>query len=244
MKHRRMTLSVCMALLVTVSSSSAEKSKFETTVSAGATLTDGNSETLQANAGIIAKGEQENLGSVRMGVEGSYGETTVNDQKETTVENATAFANAKKTLSETTFSYMDTSFLYDNIARIDYRATLGPGAGLFLIKNGATKLSLEAGLSYIWEDVADISDDYAAVRTAERFEHRLSQNATIWQSLEFLPQIDDFKNYLINAEIGAEAALNSRLNLRLVLQNRYDSEPGAGLVENDLSLIAGVSIKL
>jgi len=244
MKNTLMTLFVSLALLAAATMSSAEERKFAATVSAGASLTDGNSETLQANAGIVAEGEIEDLGSVRMGVEGNYGETTADDERETTVENVEAFANAKKTLSETTFVYGDTSFLYDDIALINYRATLGPGAGMFLMKNDTTKLSVEAGLSYVWEDVANINDDYAAVRAAERLDHQLNKTARIWQSVEFLPQIDDFANYLINAEVGAEAALNSRLNLRLVLQNRYDSEPGEGLEENDLSLIAGVSIKL
>ena len=244
MKNICLTLSICASLLVAVATASAEERKFETTVSAGAALTDGNSETLQANASIVAEGEIENLGSVRGGVVGNYGETTANDEKETTVENAQAFANAKRTLSPAAFAYLDTSLLYDNIARIDSRATLGPGAGMFLMKNDTTKISAEAGLSYIWEDVADIDDEYAAARVAERFDHQLNHSARIWQSVEFLPQIDDFGNYLINAEVGVEAALNSRLNLRLVLHNRYDSEPGAGLEQNDLSLIAGVSIKL
>ena len=244
MKNIRMPLAVAVTLLMAVTSSPAEERKFDVTVSAGAALTDGNSETLQANASIVAEGEIENLGSVRGGVVGNYGETTANDEKATTVENAQAFANAKRTLSPAAFAYLATSLLYDNIARIDYRATLGPGAGIFLIKNDTTKLSVEAGFSYIWENVADIDDEYAAARAAERFDHQLGHSARIWQSLEFLPQIDDFGNYLIDAEIGAEAALNSRLNLRLVLHNRYDSEPGTGLEQNDLSLIAGVSIKL
>jgi hypothetical protein len=36
--------------------------------------------------------------------------------------------------------------------------------------------------------------------------------------------------------------MNAHLNLRLVLQDKYDSTPGAGLEENDVALIAGISL--
>jgi len=35
-----------------------------------------------------------------------------------------------------------------------------------------------------------------------------------------------------------------RLNLRLVLQDKYDNTPGVGLEKNDLTLIGGIRIKL
>jgi putative salt-induced outer membrane protein YdiY len=216
----------------------------ETTVAVGVTLTDGNSETLQANGSIVAEGEKDGLGSVRFGVEGNYGETTVDDADETTVENAKAFGNAKKTLTEKTFAYFDASALYDDIALVDYRVTVGPGLGVYLVQDDTTTLSVEAGPSYVWEKVDDVDDDYTAIRAAERFEHALSDTAKIWQSVEYLPQADDFDNYLLNAELGAEAAMNASMNLRVVLQDRYDSEPAAGLEGNDLTLIAGISLKL
>ncbi len=62
------------------------------------TLTDGNSETLGANASLVAEGEKEGLGSVIAGAEVNYGEsrltteatdaggtTTVSETNETTV---------------------------------------------------------------------------------------------------------------------------------------------------------------
>ncbi|MDD5704883.1 MAG: DUF481 domain-containing protein [Kiritimatiellae bacterium] len=241
------------AALLTLSAGAQEKTKFETTASLGATLTDGNSETMSANASLVTTGEKEGLGSYRAGAEGNYGENTVRttdadgnvtETDETTVENAKVFGNVKKTLTARTFAYVDGSVLYDDMAQIDYRAIVGPGLGLYLLKNAATALSVEAGVAYVWEEVADLEDDYTALRLAERFEHKLSDTAKVWQSAEYLPQIDEFDNYLMLAEVGVEAALNSTLNLRLVLQDKYDSQPGDNLERNDLTFIAGVSVKL
>jgi len=250
-------LGTCVALLggIVSAQEAAEADGFKTTVAAGLNLTDGNSKTMQANASLLTEGERDDLGSVRFGVEGNYGESTVRtrtttdgktvvtEEDNTTLENARAFAGARKTLSETTYTYIEGSALYDDIAKIDYRVLVGPGLGIYLLKNDTTKFSVEAGVSYVWEEVEDVRDDYFAPRVAERFEHRLSATARVWQSAELLVRIDDFDDQLLHAEIGVEAALNAHLNLRVVLQDTYDSTPGADLERNDIALIAGIGFK-
>jgi len=227
-----------------VSTAAAENKSFTTTIALGGSLTRGNSETLQSNLSIISEGEREGLGLLRMGAEGNYGRSKLAGVDETTVKNAKLFGNAKKTLSDKFFASLDATYLCDDIARIDYRAMASPGVDVYLVKSEATKLSIESGGSYVWEKVASVSDEYFALRAAQRFSHVFSKSSKIWQSLEYLPEAKDFGNYLIAAEIGAEAALNDKMNLRCVLQSRYDSEPGAGLKKNDLQLVAGISVKI
>lgn len=217
---------------------------FKHGLSLGATLTDGNSETLTANASWLTEGEKDRLGSVRLGLEGNYGETTSDGVDETTVENAKAFANAKKTLSEKTFVYTDATVTYDEIAAVDYRAILSVGPGAFLMKDDAASLFVEAGPAYVWEEVDGVSDDYLSLRVAQRYDRALSETAKVWQSLEYIPEVDDFDSYLLNTEVGIEAALNTRWNLRLVAQSKYNSTPAEGFEKNDLSLIAGLSLSL
>jgi len=65
----------------------------------------------------------------------------------------------------------------------------------------------------------------------------------MWQSLEFLPQVDRFGNYLINFEIGAEAALNKTFSLLTYIQDSYDNEPAVGRKNNDLKLVAAIAAK-
>ncbi len=232
---------VTAALSVTTLAQEEAKS-FSTTFAAGLTINDGNTENTQAYAALISEVEKEDLGSIRMGIEGNYGESTVDDETDTTSENAKIYAGAKKTLSERTFLASDFSALYDNVAEIDYRAVVSIAPGTFLTRNESTKVSVEFGPAYVWEDVADISDDYAALRLAQRFDHPFSETAKIWESVEYIPDLEDFDRYLVVAEIGAEAALNSHMNLRVVLQDRYDNAPGEGLEHNDLSLISGISV--
>ena len=260
-------IAVMLVLAMAVSASAAEKKADEaaapkdgwtTALNAGLTMTDGNSETMAANVGLTTEGVKDGLGSVIAGADFNYGESTVSstatdpatgesvvtETEETTVENAKAFVNVKKTLSAKTFAYLDGSVLYDDVALIDYRATLGPGLGFYLVKNDKRQLSLEAGPSYVWEKVDGASNDYLALRFAERYSCQATKTAKLVQSLEYLPEAEDFDNYLLTAEIGVEAAMNDHLSLRVVLQDKYDSTPAAGAERNDLSLIAGLGFSL
>lgn len=208
-------------------------------INAGLSLTEGNSETLQANAGLATKkvaGDVEKSA----GIQGNYGETG----EETTAENAKAEAKLTKGLSESTFGYLSGDLLYDDVAQIDYRATVGPGLGKTLMKDDNAKLAAEVGVVYIFEEVAKVEDDKAALRVGETYERKLSETSKVWQKAEFLPAFEDFDDYLINAELGIEAAVAGDVSLRVLIQDRYDSTPAAGLDENDLAVIAGLSYKL
>lgn len=226
---------------------------FKTALNVAATLTDGNSETMGVNASLVTEGEKEGLGSIIAGIEGNYAENTVktvdsegnvHKSDDTTVENAKAYVNVKKTLTEMTFVGLNASGEYDDIAAIDYRFTLGPSLGFYAIKSDRQSLSLEAGPSYVWEKLDGETDDYLALRFAERYEIHLTKTASLVQSLEYLPKIDDFDRYLLNAEVALDVAINDRLSLRFVVQDSYNSEPAADADENDLSLLAGFGFKL
>jgi hypothetical protein len=57
--------------------------------------------------------------------------------------------------------------------------------------------------------------------------------------------VDDFNNYIINAEAGVAADLTAKKNLSLsvVAQDTYNSVPAPGRKNNDLKLIASLNFK-
>jgi putative salt-induced outer membrane protein YdiY len=232
------------AVLGAMVAGAAEAPKFKTTLNAGGTTTAGNSETRQGNAALVSEGERQGLGTVRAGIEANYGDSVIASNRETTIRNGRVFAGAKKTLTPRTFASADASALYDAVAKVDYRAIAGLGCGAYLVKNAKTSLSAEIGPSYVWEKVAGVPDDYLAFRLAESLAQALSGTAKLWESAEYLAKASDFTDYLVTAEVGVEAAVNARMSLRLVLQDKYDSTPAPGLKDNDLTLIAGVAVTL
>jgi putative salt-induced outer membrane protein YdiY len=230
----------------------AQTNKWEASAAAGITLTRGNSDTFLGNLTLNAA-RKAPRDEVLLGASATYGttekETQVTfpsgvtlkrDESETTTANAAAFGQYNHLFTEQFYGGVRLNLLHDAIADVKYRVTLSPLAGYYLIKNPRTRLAVEAGPSFIAEKVGNDSDQYVALRVAERLEHKLSDKAKVWQSIEVLPQIDDFQNYLVNAEIGVEAGLSEKLSLRAVLQDTYDNVPAEGRKKNDLKLITAL----
>jgi hypothetical protein len=81
------------------------------------------------------------------------------------------------------------------------------------------------------------------LRVAERFEHKFESKARIWHNLEWIPQIDDFDNWILNAEVGVSAPVYKALDVRLVAQDTYNNRPAFERLKNDLKLLAGVGCR-
>jgi hypothetical protein len=108
------------------------------------------------------------------------------------------------------------------------------------VKTTNTFLSGEFGPTYVNQEIGGRSESYIALRLAERFEHKFKTGARIWESLEWLPQIDHFDNWILNAEAGVSAPVTKSLDVRLVAQDTYNNQPATGRLKNDLKLLAGV----
>ncbi|HWN95145.1 MAG TPA: DUF481 domain-containing protein [Methylomirabilota bacterium] len=254
---------IALALLVTgiLVSNAAETNKWQTSAAVGVTLTRGNSDTFLGNVTVNST-RKATRDEVLLGASATYGttetETTVTfapspafpngvkikrDESETTTANAAGFGQYNHLFTDRFYAGVRLDLLHDAIAEVKYRVTLGPLAGYYLIKKPMTQLAVEAGPSFIAEKVGDESDQYVALRFAERFEHKFSPKARVWQSIEFLPQVDRFHNYIINAELGAEASLTEKLSLRGVIQDTYDNIPADGRKKNDVKLITSLVYK-
>lgn len=249
MKHKTMA---CVAVLAAALAASAvlaaeDGAKWESGVNAGLNLTRGNSETMLINGGIKAD-RKGDANEVSLGAEGNYGETEVVRDGETVTEdninNAKGYAKYRRLFDDRNYAYLNADILHDEIADIQYRAVVGPGLGRYLLKDDRQTLGVEAGVGYLFEEVSNTNDDYVVARVAQTYSLQVSQGAKIWESVEYLPRVDDMEQYLINAELGAEAAMTEKVSLRVVVQEKYNSEPAAGKEYNDLTVIAGASYKL
>ena len=79
---------------------------------------------------------------------------------------------------------------------------------------------------------------------AERFEHKLTPTTKVWESLKYLPKVDEWtQNYLLNFEAGIDTAITKHWSLRVVFQDKFASEPANGRKQNDIRLIAGTAYK-
>ena len=217
---------------------------WETTAAAALTLTRGNSETLLATVSLDTKRKWEK-DEAYLGISGGYGESTVNDVNEKNTEFLQGYGQYNRLFTDRFYGALRLDGQYDGIAGIEYRFKVSPIAGYYLIKNDKMTLAAEAGPSLIYEHLeGQHSHGYWAARLAERFEYKLTATTRVWESLEYLPKVDDWaKNYLLNFEAGIETAITKQWSLRVVFQDQYASQPASGRKQNDLRLLAGTAYK-
>lgn len=218
-----------------------EKSPWEGSAALGLTLTRGNSDTTLFNLNIQGdrkKGKTE----LHLGLDGTYGEsdgTKNNEQIKGTGQYNRTFGNEDRW-----YFYGRLEAYHDGIADIDGRFTLSPGMGYYFIKNEKISLRGEIGPGAVIEKLGGEDwDAYCTLRVAERFEYTINDRAKLWQSIEFLPEVTDFNNYIMNAEVGIETGITEKWALRVVFQDSYDSQPAPGRESNDMKLVAGVAYK-
>lgn len=214
------------------------KYPWDSSAAVGLTLTRGNSDSVLLTASLATQRktpENEYL----FGADGSYGK---NDGVENS-ETLHGIAQYNRLFSERLYGYLHLEYLHDGIADVKYRFTFSPGVGYYFIKETNTTLAGEVGPALITQRLGNVNDTYATLRLAERFEHKFNDRARMWQSAEILPQVDKMDNYIINAEIGLEAAITKRLSLRTVLQDNFVNEPAPGRKSNDLKLVSGLAYK-
>ena len=211
---------------------------WETSAALGFTLQRGNTKTLLFTGNIQATKKTEK-NEWNFGADATYGEN--DDEKN--AENMRAYGQYNRLFTERFFGYLRGEVFHDDIADIDYRITIGPGAGYYFIKEKDISLRAEAGPAFVHEKTGDGTDDYLTLRLAERFDWKINGRAKIWQSLEVLPQIDDWDNYILNAEAGIEASVTPHLSLRTYVQDTYDNDPAPDRQKNDVKFVTALAYK-
>lgn len=222
--------------------------KWTGSLAAGLTLTRGNSQTTLAT--LVAGADYKTAADEwLLGANGTYGKSRVtvsgNTGDEITAQNADAFVQYNHLFTERFYLFSRVEGYHDDLASIHYRVTISLGPGYYLIKNTNTDLSVELGPGFISQCVGTDEENFATIRAGNKFNQKLSDRARLWETAEITPDIGNFGNYLIAAEVGVAADLtaNKALELQCFLDDNYNSKPAPGKVNNDLKLVVAVAYK-
>lgn len=205
-----------------------EQKNWETKISFGYEFNDGNTES-ESFSGAIST--EKNIGVWRLDAkaEGSYKENSTRNADGKKVDEQTE-GNAKikadlKRLFGSFFIYAGEEISHDAISDIKYRSITSLGVGVFLWDEPDFRFPISLGLAYVTEEAPE-SDDYLALRFTEETTWQVNANLKLWQKFEFIPEVSEFDNILINGEIGGETKLTETLSLSIKYVIEYDAEPG------------------
>jgi putative salt-induced outer membrane protein YdiY len=222
-----------------------DPSVWDKSVLFGLNYTDGNTKTTNINLGGKATRDYENNAWLFQ-ADYNYGAAADNaqDPRVENKNNIRGIADYRRVLENDWFAGAGTAFAHDEIADLKYRAILSPSMGNYLIRDENTKFSLEAGPSYVWEKLGSETDNFAAARVADRLELTLTPTSKVYQFFEYLVSFEDASQYIFNAEIGIESALNSYLSLVLSVRDYYINQPAEDRVPNDVITITALKVTL
>ena len=199
----------------------------------GVTLAAGNSESLRATAGLEVS---RTLGKweTQAALAAIYG----SDDGVSSNEHLEAELQLNREFSGRFYSGLNSEFLYDPPAGIEWRMAVTPLLGWRAIDGEKIKLRLEAGPGFTWEDRNGQAAGFSSVRLHERISYQVTGNIRLFQSLTALFEAEDVDHYTINAEAGVESRLSGLWSLRLTANAVYYGA-AQGTQDDDLLLTAG-----
>ncbi len=210
----------------------------------GYNKTSGNSDVSLLNLGFLSKYEKEEH-LLRFQADHNFGETETVDsgEKQTNVDYSFVSGEYKNIVSEKLYLGLGTDFMRNEISDVKYRVLANPRVGYFIFKEDKVgSLDVYAGPSYLWEEVADETDDYLAPRLGNRFEYQLTETAKVFETLDVILSAESSDNYLVQGEAGIETKITDMLKLVFKVRTIYDNQPALGNDKNDLALLTGLGI--
>jgi putative salt-induced outer membrane protein YdiY len=221
------------------------KQKWTGSVSANLNLARGNTHSLNVGVAVdAALRRDDGHYDDRFSVAGAYnfGRSTDNDGVQTTSEdNWFAMGKYDKYFNEKLYGYGLVRYERDRIAFLDYRVAPGVGVGYQWFESPDFNLSTEIGLSYVYEAyTTGGDDDKIALRLAYHVDKKLSEDISVFHNLEFLPAIDDWSDFNLNADAGIRANLTENMFSEAKVIYQHDSTPAPEAEKNDVRLIVGV----
>ena len=216
----------------------AEDSNWKNSFDLGATLTRGNSESTLITVGYATtkkEASDEYFGAFNY----TYGESA---DAVTNDEVLGSFA-WNRLVSDLTYAGVRTDLRIDELADIDYRIGVTGLVGHYFVKNDSTYFALETGIGFTTEQTGGESDSYANLYIGDRFEHKLNDKTRVYQTLTVTAPIDDLGDYSLVGEVGLETTLTDAMSLKIYVQDKFEGEPPAGLNNNDIKVVTGVSYK-
>ncbi len=204
-------------------------------VGVGLAVTSGNSDTSNFNLAFNVKHDPDN--PHLMTAEAFHLRGT--NEGVVSVNRSTFGVRDEYTLSPRALLFGQVRYLRDTGKQIDYLLAPTVGVGYKLVDTAPTKLAIDAGVGGVWERNTGLSTSASgAVNLGETFSHKLSDTATITQSINGLWKTSDFGDALYSFSVGLAASITPKSTLKIELLEVYKTlPPSAAVQKQDVALV-------
>ena len=133
-------------------------------------------------------------------------------------------------LGDWLYVYVGSSLEYDRFKFLNLRSRGGGGFGVSVLEESWIEWRLEAGLTYVNEDLRDTSDErFTAGRLATTFwSDAVPDRVRFRQTLEFVPSLEDGDDFTFRSVSACSFDLWGGLGLGVSVVLEYDETPPPG----------------
>jgi putative salt-induced outer membrane protein YdiY len=146
-------------------------------------------------------------------------------------------------VSRKLFGFGLTTVEYDRFQNLDLRFVGGGGLGYKAIRTDATTLSFNAGGSANREFFSTgLRRTSGELLLGNDFTHKFNDRLSMFEKLQFFPNLTETGQFRLNFDIGAAAKLAKWLSWQTQFGNRYLSNPVPGRKTNDTLFTTGLRV--
>ena len=223
-----------------------DKPAWKGAVIAGATLIRGNTESSSASVTAEAARRTDD-DRITLGAGYYFAKQRDNATRDDnlTADNWFAKGQYDYFFTQQFYGYGNLRYEKDRIANLDMRLTPGLGVGYQWVERADLNFDTEAGGTYVYEKYSDPSETrtYMAGRFAYHLDKSFNEHVKGFHNLEYIPSTERLDVYLVNADVGLQAALTARMLLEAKAQMAYNSQPAEDRDKKDIRYILGVGWK-
>ena len=130
-------------------------------------------------------------------------------------------------LTERSYLYLLQKTERNTFQGIEFRYTYQGGLGYYLLNSSADVLKAELGAGYIHEDQVNPFPDrgFPSARVFAGYTHNFTEKNRFDEWVEYLPNLKNGQDYLINEETAVITNLVGSLALKVSFTVAYDNEP-------------------
>lgn len=210
-------------------------------VGAGLAVTAGNRDTSTINLAYEVK--RDGGRPITFKSTGLYLRGQTDD--ELTVDRALLENRGDYRLTDRLSAFGQLGYVRDRFKEIDYLLSPTTGVSYAIVKSDRVELTGDGSLGMVWEKNTgvDLETD-GAVLAGEKFLFKLSDTASITQSVSALWKMDDFADSLFTFGAGVTSSLTTRSELKAELLDTYKRLPPDPTVDNnDIALLVSLVYK-
>jgi putative salt-induced outer membrane protein len=212
------------------------------TVSGGLALTSGNRDTSTLNMGYDFLYDPQTRNRIKSDALYIHGRSDGQLSADRLGFNA---RDEYKVREDGAFVFGQLQFVRDRFKQINYIWAPTGGLGYRLVESPRTMVSIDTGLGAVWEKNPGVSvKKSVAVTVSEKLTHRLSQNATLTQSLSALYKTNNFADSLYVFGTAVASSMTTRTQLKVEVIDTYKNRViFPAVVNNDVALVVALVYK-